>query len=153
MPDTIRQKIVDAIESRFSLIAIGSGYKTNIGSNVTVWRATPFEEDEEGLDIRDIGGPIEQRLANVHEQTLHVEVFAATAESTTAASIRAIIADIYKAIGTDRKWNDGSQDLARNTMLTEDAMAVTQKGNRVGEALVKFDVIYRTNEFDADTRA
>ena len=153
MADTIREKIVDQIEARFTTITTGNGYRTSIGDKVSVWRDNPFEPGDVGLDIRDMGGPIEQKLANVHEQTLNIEVDVVTAGSTTATNVRKMIADVYQAIGTDRKWNDGSQDLARNTMLTDDAMQISHAGKRVGGATIKFQVIYRTDEFDAETRA
>jgi hypothetical protein len=120
---------------------------------VTVWQADPFEPGDEGLDIRDMGGPIEQTLANIHQQELKFEVDVVTHGDTTPENLRKMIADVYQAIGVGRYWNDGSQNLARNTMLNDDSMTVQQHTKKVGGATIKFTVIYRTNEFDAETRA
>lgn len=150
---TVRQRIVTQIESDLQTITTGNGYRTSIGSLVSVWRAVPFEPGDAGLDFRDMGGPMQQHPSNLHEQELECEIDVVASGNTSATDIRKMIADVYQLVGTNRRWNDGSVDLARDTKVVDDRMSVVQGDNKVGGATIKLNIIYRTDEFDPDTLA
>lgn len=159
MADDIRQKLVDEIKSRFETITTGNGYETNLGNSVKVWRdmeAAPFPEGElDILNIKDVrtessrdGEPMG---TTGHELTVHAE--AATKDNSLARDkkCRKFLADMVKAIGTDRKWNDGTDDLAWDTRIDSTALDVKQGGEIFGGCQLVFIVKYRTPDFDPYT--
>lgn len=159
MADTIPQRIVNAVKSRFEGITIANGYRSDIGNKVTVWRTVQFEPGDKGLDIRDKGGPFSQVLSNVHEHELNLEAQIATSGTESDEDLRKMVADVIQAIGAQtnghngRYWNDGSVNLAVNTELVDDSRGVRQNEYIDGDAVVKFKITYRFRGFDNETLA
>jgi hypothetical protein len=146
MPDTVRQKIINAIDARLKTILVTGAYKTNLGSNVFAWRATPFEESElPALNYRDT---TESRIpgAGVYDLTLTVfiEVF-----STTMTELRQCLADIEKAIFVDETWGD----LALNSEIGPEEIQIGQNENIFVASEIALIVEYRTVRGDAETNA
>ena len=53
---TIRQQIMDAIETRFEGISVANGYNSDMGLHVSHWKATALNADDfPALEYRDIG--------------------------------------------------------------------------------------------------
>ena len=159
MADDVRQKIVDAVKSRLQTITTGNGYETNVGGNVKVWRdmsSSPFASgDLDALNIRDMrteasreGQPMG---TTQHEMTMHIE--AATKDNTMARDkkLRKILADLIKAIGTDRQWTVSGAKLAWNTQIESTAIDVQHKGEILGGCQLVISILYRTLDFDPYT--
>ncbi len=54
MVDSIRQRIVDAIDTRFKAILVTGGYVTDIGSHVFWWKDAPMQiSDLPGMNCKD----------------------------------------------------------------------------------------------------
>jgi hypothetical protein len=108
-----RQDIVNNIVTRLQLITIAHGYHTDAGNNVQAWRSIPFERKEGatpaavlGISVKDVEETIDDQEFKTTYNLLHwrlvVEILALTASSSTTDTVmRQVIADIYKAIGTD----------------------------------------------------
>jgi hypothetical protein len=141
-----RQTLVDAIKTRFQGILTAGGYETNLGSNVTVWRCGDFTDDElEALDIRDTEDNTSEEILTKHHHQLTIEVRAVDKTATaSAATGRKMIADILKAVSTDRKWSA----IAFNTTPGKTDMSVEQSGKTVVKVFVSFTVHYRTQPFN-----
>ncbi len=147
MADSKRQDIIDALDTRLRTILTAGGYETDLGSNVFEWRATALQESElPGLIYRDIScEPVENTASLYQEFFLNIEVEIITVSgSTTASQIRKMIADVYKAIGTDDKWGG----LALGTFSDGDEMNIEQAEKIIGGATVSFHVHFATVEWD-----
>ena len=101
MADSIRQRLISAIDTRLKTILIASGYKTNMGQNIFEWKTDPFQASQiDGLTYRD---PKEQRElgCGIYDLTLPLEIEIA---STTPAQVRKCLADLEKAVHVDPTW-------------------------------------------------
>ncbi len=146
MADSIRQRIITAIDTRLKGILIAGGYQTNLGSHVFAWRAEPLQESElDGLIYRDA---TESKVegCGVDEMTLPVEV---EIDSTSPEQIRKCLADLEKAIQVDRTWGQ----LAIHTKLETSAMGVEKKEKVFVASKILMAVEYQTVMGDPLTRA
>jgi hypothetical protein len=143
-----RQSIVDAVETRFKGIKIASGYHTDVGNNVFVYRDADIEAQElPALNIRDYRT---KRIDEVTDATsydnwdLYFEIeLVCAAGSLTITQVRQIIADVTKAIGVDQTWGA----LALFTWLQGDEIFMRQEDKKVGGAIINFYVRYRNTKF------
>lgn len=138
---SIRQQIMDKIESRLGTILVSNGYQTDIGNNVFPWLLTTpailpavvFRDP-----TRNVSAHMEAHLSTV---SVDVEVFGAA--GFTDDDIRAMIQDVIKAVGTDTTW-DG---LALDTELVSDSVVIDTQANAVKNGLITFKVAYRGGRF------
>ena len=149
MADTIRQRIVDAIDTRFKAIKKTGGYATDIGNHVFWWKESTLQvSDLPGMNCRD-KSPEKELGCGVEDNILPIEIEAGVSGSTTPAELRKIVADINKAIGVDETWGD----LAQTTDLKEDSISLTQNENKVGLVTLTMTIEYTLVRFDDYTLA
>lgn len=154
MADSIRQKIVDAVEARLETILTSGGYETDIGQNVFVWRDTdrvPFKSDElPALVIFDkqCEHTEEGEVLSRHRfrLTMIVDVFADS--STGDTFVRKAISDLHKAIGVDQQWTVSGTKLALITRPVMDQIDIEQKEEIISAARFAFMIEFRTNRWD-----
>lgn len=124
-----------------------STYHTELGSNVFYWRDAPLDSTQlPGMVIRDTNNAHDlQANGNQNQydyQILSVEIECTGTENTTTPEyVDKMIADVQKAIGVDDTWGG----IALRTELENDEKTVNQDSNKIGGALIKFNVRYRTN--------
>lgn len=142
-----RASLVNAIEARLKTIKKTGGYATDAGNHVFTWRKTPvtvketpcillYDNAAESSDDADtIGG----RLHN-----LTVTIIGMTSNKTSASQARSLLADIFKAVGTDNgsfggaaNWSD---PVAHEINLETD-------GDVTAAAKVTLQVAYRTDRW------
>lgn len=149
MADSLRQQIINAVDTRLKTIKIANGYETDLGLNVNRWKTIPVSSDKEyELIYRD---PIEDVTAeNIaigrHEHTLHMEIEIITkADSISDNQVRKMIADIEKAIKVDETWGV----LAQRTIPESNEINVLQSEKIIGGVIFRFAIIFRTNKWDS----
>lgn len=143
MENSVRQRIVDAIEARFKPITVANGYKTNLGFNITVHRTTTVQEAECPTgDIRDVGEDTTVK-GGEHHYALHMEFEIKFKGADAAGEIRKGIADVTKAIGINRgtTWGDLALDTAP---VSNESLELDQKDRKFSSAVLSFDVLYLT---------
>ncbi len=150
MADSIRQLIINAIDSRLKLITIANGYETNIGGKVFEWRAVPVEEIDLPCiiyrDLSSVNSVLTIGIGGYHESNLNIEVeVICAAGSVTPSTIRKMLADVIKAIGVDATWSG----LASSTDPVSDAITIEQNEKIIGGANITFTITYRTKRWDA----
>lgn len=158
MPDTIRQQIVNAVQARFAAINPDNGYNTDFTEHVFVWRITPFQAHEvPAVLFRDVKNVTQPQSGGIHNHELECEADVLTVISDDSAAgaetIRKMIADIWKALGVDRRWTVAGVQLAYNTEPKDDETAIGQEGGNLGDVIlggsrIKFVIHYRTASFD-----
>lgn len=153
MPTSRRQTLIDAVVTRLRSILTAGGYETNLGQQIHVWRdttAAPWTAAElanGALNLRDPKQASTQELVNKHHHILDLVCEIAVASGLEANVIRKMIADVFKAIGVDRKWSGAAFD----TLPGDDQILVAQNGTAITGALVNFTIHYRTASFDPYT--
>lgn len=152
MPNSIRQIILTALDTRLKAILIASGYETDLGLSVFEWRTTEFQATElPGITWRDYAAseavPITIMGASSKvEQALDVEMDIMVQDGPdTGSTIRKCIADVQKAIGIDPTWGGlavGTDDSGNETMRD-------QAGKITGSVTMRIRITYRTKAWNA----
>ena len=146
MPTTIRQQIIDAVAARFATILTSGGYQTDIGARVTQWNVKSIDERSvRGIDIMDVEEETTDQVTRHQDHTLTMWAVVHAKESdSTASYLRNAIADVWRAIGTDRRWST----LARDTLPIKSEMLFNQAGQLNGAARIQFKILYRTATYN-----
>jgi hypothetical protein len=137
MTDSIRQKIITAIDTRLKTILIANDYQTNMGNHIFAWREEALQESElDGLIYKD---RTESKVegCGIDEMTMPVEI---EIDSTSPELVRKCLADLEKAIAVDRTWGQ----LAIHTKLETSEMAVEQKEKSFAASKILMTVEYQT---------
>lgn len=147
---SVRQQIVDAVETRLKTIKTANGYETDIGLNVNVWHTTDFQETElPAIDIRDVSEVMEVRGGN-HICTLTVEIEAKVSGSASGVTMRDILADIIKAVGTDSTFSNLVQE---TRPLQNDSFGFGKNDKLIASILMTFEMRYLVKAFKPYTLA
>lgn len=154
MPTSRHQTLFAAVLERLRTITTAGGYDTNAGMRVYPWRDTknsPFKQEELADDgamvLRDPRKVTEQGGPNVlgkHHHTLTINIEGAVKEGTAADRVRAITADIEKAIGVDRKWSA----IAYETTPGDMQILVAENGTTITGYSLTFSIEFRTGNWD-----
>lgn len=148
MADSIRQQIIDAINTRLKTILKANGYETNLGQNVFEHRTTALGDSElPGINFKDVGCDVSQEDIAIgqHGYELIMEAEITVKEgSTTAVQIRKMIADVIKATGVDPRWGG----LAVSTSPVSDSLKFEQSEKIIAGALLTYSIMFRTNKFN-----
>jgi hypothetical protein len=142
---SIRQQIIDILDTELKKILKTNGYNTDAGKNVYAWRDNPLTKNElPGLIYRDaLNRKASISIVGKFRWVLRIEV---AVFGTSANEIRAGIEDVLKVVGNceKTKWGGYAQD----TILADgDEMAVEKHDIETGAAIVSFEVIYDTDQW------
>lgn len=157
-PKTVRQQLIEAVQTRFRSITEGEDYNFTLAAKVSIWRTTPFAVEElPDVDIRDTREESKAVLVGVHEHRLTVEGYAECASGgETAEQARRLWGDLYKAIGQTgednipgRKWGG----LARETEPGTCELQSVKDKNLIAGIKFSIVIIYRTPAWDPYTAA
>ena len=147
---SVRQSIVNAVETRLKTIKTANGYETDIGSNINVWQVVDFQETElPAIDIRDTAESVEVRGGN-HVCTLTVEIEAKVSGATSGVVMRDILADIIKAVGTDSTFSGLVQD---SRPLQNESFGFGKRDKTIASILMTFEMRYLVKAFQPYTLA
>lgn len=140
MADSIRQQIITALDTRLKTITTANGYKTNAGRNVFDWLDRDLADTElDAIIYRDVSNQFQADYFGGTGNRLRIEIEGRTKQaSTTAAQIRKIVDDIYKAVGTDETFGG----LACETIPVSDELNIQQADKIMALATVILDVYY-----------
>ncbi|MBT9169272.1 MAG: hypothetical protein DDT19_02628 [Syntrophomonadaceae bacterium] len=138
----IRQQIMDRVRARLQGITIANGFSFNLGANVFEWQVTPLQEARlPAIIYRDAENSIE--LIEAHRNRLGVEIEIMTRGDTAITDMRRMIADVYRAIGTDIQWGA----LALNTYPQGDRITREIETQNIVGALINIVIEFRTREW------
>lgn len=135
-----RQMIVNAVGRRLNTILAAAGYKTDLGSSIFLWRPMPFEEAElPAANYRDVAGsPEPDGPIGQFRWGLDIDIQIVASGSSSPQSMRDLIQDVYRAIGTDTRWGG----LAVYTGQPSDEITVDQQDKFFTGAALKLRIIY-----------
>jgi len=90
---SVRQQIIDQLDTNFNLISVAEGYSFDINGHVYEWRDIPLKDEElPAINYRDVFDSIADEDEQEHELTVEVILFAVGTASP--AAVRAMIVDI-----------------------------------------------------------
>lgn len=145
MATSIRQQIMTAVDTRLKAMLFSNGYELDLGKSVHEWRSIPLDEgDLPAVVYRDRNEVLEITVGrHDHRMDLEIEIILSGAAAPT--DLRRAIADVVKAVGSDRTWGG----LAFDTGYGEsESITVVQNERRVAGAILRFVVSYVTDPFD-----
>lgn len=145
MADSTRQDIIDAIDTRLKTIKTTAGYKTNAGNNVFDWLDRDLADSElDAIIYRDKSSVMDMSDFDSKISSVIVEIEVKTkSTTTTAAQVRKMIEDVYKAIGTDETWGG----LALQTMPKTDDINVQQSDKITGSGTIMIEIQYESTKW------
>lgn len=145
MADSIRQRIITAVDTRLKAMLTTGGYELNLGRSVHEWRSTPFDEgDLPAVVYRDTNEVVEVTVGR-HDHRMELEIEMVLSGSTAPATMRKAVADIVKAVGADVTWGGLAFDTG---YAGSENIAVMQNERRIAGVLMRFVVSYATVPFD-----
>jgi len=137
-----RDGIVAAIVNRLKGILVSSGFQTDAGRNVFLWRTTPLGATEvPGIIVRDPDRRVTYEYSDtVRDYEMSVAVVGVSSPGNPD-DLGAVGDDIYKALlEGDRTFGEMVNDITPET----DEKVYDQQAQRIGALLVRFKVRYRT---------
>jgi hypothetical protein len=150
--DSIRQRILTALDTRLKTIRTSAGYETELGLNVYEWRVIDLQEMElPGLIWKDYAvGEAEPATImgdeSLTEQTMDIDINIKVQDGQdTASTIRKAIADVQKAIGTDETWGGLALMTSDNGNETER----DQEDRITGNVTMRIGITYHTTRWNA----
>lgn len=162
MPDSLRQRIVDAVVARMALIDGTGDYVTALGTTRDEnGDAAPSVEDsrlnweENELpaisvfdgDKRAIEGtsPVNPRVVR-HSLPILIRGYL-PANQTNARNARQMISDIYRAIRVDDQWSL----IVMESNEVKDAITRNEQSFEIEACEVEFEVQFKTNKFNSES--
>lgn len=147
---SIRQQIMDAIETRLKLIVAGKVWTLDDGAThtctVTVkgvypWRKVPFTPAMlPAIGIWDTASTLEDAPFGSFNHALEVNIVGVIAASSPVATARELTADMLAAVGSDPKWGG----LAKWTIVEAMPLDMEPAGDVIAAGQLKLTVHYRT---------
>lgn len=153
MPDSKRQKIVDRVIAALQQIKTVNGYETNLGNRVEDFEMNFDNKDLPAISVFDLDAPVEpvngQTSAAQETHTLNVKARAFLKSGTPAKEARKALAEMVKAVGTNQRWNDGTENLALSTKLTKQSLVVPEESFELAAAEIDLEIRYLTERFNS----
>lgn len=145
MADSIRQDIIDALDTRLKAIKVSGGYKTNAGLHVFDWLDRDLADSElDAIVYRDRTSNLQMESFSAVVNMVRLEIEAKTKQASgTARRLREIIEDIYKAIGTDETFGG----LAHETLPAGEEIDIQQQDKIMGSAIINIEIAYITQKW------
>ena len=142
---TTRQKIVEALDTRFKGILLSNGYATNLGRSVHAWRTHDFEEKELPAityrDTENTQAPYTQ-LQYTNQLTVEMEITPSPG-AATITDARTLLADVFKAIAADDRWGG----LAEDTQPAGDRIETEHHERLISRITVSIRIEYTSSKW------
>ncbi len=144
-------RIMDQVQPTLEEITEADGYH----QDVTVYRppigALEFKAEETpALVIRRAGKSIRTHVRRAEEFVLTVKVICIVPNEgdDPRGDLADLIADVKRVVYLNRRWNDGTEDLARRTWFVDDADHETEVDEETLTGAVTFQILARADRQD-----
>jgi hypothetical protein len=153
---TIREDIVTRVlgqlrrmltSNTYTLYNETNNYLTNLGSNVSVWRATAFKPGEQGVILRDLDElhTLSDKRGQRVLRSLHIQVEIVLSGENSVNDLLKAYADVEAAIGEGREsvW----ADITSETRPRLSRSVVEQESARIAGGIYECYIDYPTLAF------
>ena len=141
---TVRQSIIDLLDTYFKAITTDNGYSLDIDDNVFEWQDHDLAESEvPAIIFRDTGDVSDDEDERLHN--LEIEVAVVAKGSTSPATMRELMKDVLTAF---------SQIEAQSTVkiigagYTGSVSEIDRDNKRWAESVMRFIVQYQTDYWE-----
>jgi len=141
---TVRQSIMDLLDTYFKAITIANGYSLNISGNVFEWQDHDLAEAEvPAIIFRDVGDVSDDEDERLH--SLEIEVAVVAKGSTSPDTMREIMKDVLTAF---------SQIETQSTVkiigagYTGSVSEIDRDNKRWAESVMRFIIQYQTDYWE-----
>jgi hypothetical protein len=143
MPTSLDEQIMDQVATKLATITTGNGYEQTV---VAVHRPPvgPLElevGDCPALIVRKFSKVSRMHLRGAEEMLIGVKVLCVVEADQTDSNERLqdLIADVKKLVYVNKRWHNGSSNLAQRTWVDEDQPHETEvvEGNLTGSVLLR----------------
>lgn len=152
MANALEEQILAIIAQKLATITTDNGYQTNV---VNVYRASTGadpapqaipSEDRPAVQLRCL--PIGNRvhIRGAIEMRIPIEIICVVDQDADALS--KLVADVKKLLLANKRWNNGSADLARRTWLEDSLPHETEVAESDSSAAVLATIIARADQTD-----
>ena len=154
MADSIRQRIVDAVDTRLKTILVANGYESNLGRSVFAWHDRELAVEVIDLpciiwrdtDCDDSNATVGTLGYHLHALRMECEIL--DNRDAIPVMLRKEVADVIKAIGTDTTWGG----LANRTNPISHTLEVNQTEKLEGRATITFQIEFYTSKLNPYAR-
>jgi hypothetical protein len=147
MSDSLREVVVQALDTRLRSITVANFYETDAGTNVSSWRDTPLDVATlPALVWRDTDATTPEAGAlDVHRLNVEIDcVVSGTTLSTAMVLLRKVIADVVKALGSDLTLGGVVHDILQGT----EEVHVQHEEHKLMNATLTFVLVFSSAHFD-----
>jgi hypothetical protein len=98
--------------------------------------------------VREVHHAVRDHIRGAEEGILQVEIICIANSASAAAhdeALQDLVGDVKKVIYANKKWNDGTTDLARRTWIVEDVVHESEADEPQGTASVVIGILYRAD--------
>jgi len=150
MADSIRQSIIDAIDTQIQTILISNAYETDAGLKVFWHKKTAMQQaDCPGITLEDLKGNTEAIAFTTQINYIILNVRGFYVGETDGIYARKLIADIIKCLGVDVTWGGLAED-SRQVESTDD-IEIEHMERKVSGVEVSYEITYLSNINDPYT--
>lgn len=149
MPSSIAERILRTIKVKLEGITVAAGYEQTV---LQVQRAigpdAPMDVADNlipALQIRQGAMGSEPHLRGARECLMEVTIICIAAYDATGEKLADLVADVCKVLHANRRWNDGSADLARRTMIGDPKPHETETDESPVTAVVPLTILFRVD--------
>lgn len=144
MADSLRQDIIDAVNTRIQTITTGNGYETDAGLKVFWHKKTPMQQSDcPGLVLVDIKGQPRAIAFRTNINTIELTINGFYVGETDGTFARKLIADIVKCIGVDVTWGGLAEDSVE--VDSSDDIEMEHMERKISGVEVVFEITYVSN--------
>ena len=148
---SIRQNIVTAAVTRMKLINGTGGYTSNVNNHVEDSRTNWDESELPAISIFDGDAGVPDAIAFDKEtkvlQTMPLVIKGYVKQGTDAATVRALVTDIWTAIRTDPDWTGVSG--VGLTRHVRDSIQRVEGSYEIDGCEVEIEILFATPKFSA----
>ena len=141
---TVRQSIMDLLDTYFKAISIANGYSLDISGNVFEWQDHDLAEaDVPAIIFKDVGDISDDDDERVHN--LEIEVAVVAKGSTSPGTMREMMKDVLTAFS---QIEDQATAAIIGAGYTGSVSEIDRDNKRWAESVMRFIVQYQTDYWE-----
>lgn len=145
------ERIMQLIKPALETITVAGGFHQDVAVHRPPVAAYDFAPaDCPALVIRRLAKVIRVHIRRAEEFVLRVQVIGIVANSGADpyGDLSNLMGDLKKVVYANRRWNDGSEDLARRTYITDDGIHEPEVDEATLTSELTFDIVARADQED-----
>lgn len=149
MPTSVEERVADTIVTKLKTITIANGYQQDVAAGSVFWPPVGVQ----AVNVSEMPAIILMRLSkdardHIRDATEFQQPYRALCVASTPEACAALRGDVRKLIYANTVWNDGSENLARRTWITDDRAHEFKTTRARHSGSLEFMVLVRVDKAD-----